>query len=242
MRQEPVVGAVAVLFLLSGCATATGDHVVDPPEHVSASEAHESELGPGWDEEPDGEPASPDQDLTSEELNDLLRLAAPAASAPDSCGPGDVELGLAFSDAATGHRFGQVWVRNSSDSECSVDGFPGFGARGEYGSKFLLEIEHVEPGGMTSPDGVVSLAPGEQAFANVEWSGELAGAASEPISLFVLQLASDQDALGHPVTGSYSQNAEPGGSEPGALDVGIDIGMQTTVRLGAFQSGTRASG
>lgn len=237
MKRGLALAAVGSVLLLTGCMLQFDDSGGEPLPPSRVGEPHESELGPGWDEEPDTAPEVADGDLSAAELHDLLSLTATAASSTTSCTPDDVDLGLVFNDSAMGHRYGQLWVRNSSDVPCTVEGFAGFGARGEWGSKFLLTAEQVDPMNADAEQKVLTLAPGEHAHADMEWTGELAGAVSEPMSLLVVQLAHDQDAIGHPIVGQYSSHADPAGSAPGVFDAGIDIGMLTTVRMGAFQPG-----
>lgn len=237
MKRGLALIALGSLLLLTGCALQFDDSQGEPLPPSRVGEPHESELGPGWDEEPDTAPEVADADLSAAELHDLLRLTATADSSPTSCAPDDVGLGLVFNDSAMGHRYGQLWVRNSSDMPCTIEGFAGFGARGEWGSKFLLTAEQVDPLTANTDQVVLTLAPGEHAYADMEWTGELAGAVSEPMSLLIVQLAHDQDVIGHPVTGQYSSKADPAGSAPGVFDEGIDIGMLTTVRVGPFQPG-----
>ena len=71
----------------------------------------------------------------------MLRLPATATSSPTSCGPEDVTVSLTFVDAAMGHRFGVLKGVNASFEECSVQGYPGIGARGGWGSTFQLTAD-----------------------------------------------------------------------------------------------------
>lgn len=191
----------------------------------------EQDLAPGWDEQGDGE-MLPDADLTPDDLAGMLRLQATATSTSTSCRPEAVELSLTFTDAAMGHRFGVLEVVNSSSVACSVQGYPGIGARGAWGSSFQLAAEQRDPIDQAATQDQVMLAPGASAVANMEWTGELAGAESEPISLLVVQLSADGEAIGHPVS------AEATGI--GVPDTGIDVGMMTTVRIGPLRAESAA--
>lgn len=218
-----LLALVAGALVIGGCAS-----LVDGPPPAAAPAATSpgaDDLAPGWDESPDTPEPTPDAALDASQLADILRLPASAPATNKSCRRDDVAVSLTFMDAAMGHRFGVLAVENLSGEPCAVAGYPGLGVRGAWGSTFLLDVEHRDPLEPAPDSGPVTLAAGERAQANVEWTGELAGAASEPVSLLVVQLAASQDALGNAV----SMDGPPG--EP---NTGIDIGMFTTVRVGPF--------
>lgn len=219
-RAFVVLGAAALA--LGACSAPTDD---PPPTLEPAAPTSPDEPAPGWDESPDTPQPTPDTALDAGQLADILRLPASAPAAGESCMPDDVAFSLTFMDAALGHRFGVLAVENLSQEPCTVEGYPGLGARGAWGSTFLLDVEHRDPLDQAPDPGPVTLGPGERAQANVEWTGELAGAASEPVSLLVVQLADGLDAAGH-VISLDGPSGEP--------DTGIDIGMFTTVRVGPF--------
>lgn len=219
------LAASVALLALASCAGEQADASLASPSSVPGPS--EQDLAPGWDERGDGEVMA-DADLGLQELAGILRLPATATSTATSCRPDDVALSLTFTDAAMGHRYGVLTVENTSPETCSVQGYPGFGARGEWGSTFQLAAEQRDPIDPAATQSEVMLAPGESAAANVEWTGELAGAESEPISLFVVQLTSDGEAIGHPVSAESSGALAP--------DTGIDIGMMTTVRIGPLRA------
>ncbi len=72
----------------------------------------------------------------------------------------------------------------------------------------------------------------------MEWTGELAGAQSEPIDAFVVQLFRESDPYLIEVTGLYSDRETPAPDINGmsAANTGIDISMLTTVRVGPLSS------
>lgn len=244
-------GMTGVLFtaaLLAGSLTACGSSGHPPAAPSGVPEPQESELGAGWDEEPEpppvvgqelvssGQHAISDAQLGTAELLTILRLPATASGSNKFCKPQDVAVDVQYADAAAGSRYGLLWVQNTSDKDCIVQGYPGFGARGAWGSKFLLVAEQLD--GITYEDPsaeqvLVTLAPGQYATANMVWTGELAGAMAEPITLFVIQLASNQVPIGIPVTHEFNGD----GSQP-QINSGLDIGMLTTVRLGPFLPAT----
>ncbi len=224
-RTAPLALALAASLLgaVGGCATGsdgpagTSGHerpTQAPP--ATATPPTEAELGPGWDEQPDT-PVVPDAELPQAELDALLRVTATGPDGAGACGPDDVAYLFTFSDAAAGHRYGSLDVTNTSAGACTVSGYPGLGARGAWGHAFELVVEQTETGLDGSPTGtpVVELAPGASARSAVEWTGELAGAESEPVSSLVVQLAQGQPA----------RLVAPGET---------DIGMLTTVRIGAL--------
>ena len=143
-------------------------------------------------------------------------FSTPAGSSAIKGPSNDVKPGrLAIKKEA--RRYGTLAVTNTSASACTVSGYPGFGARGAWGHAFQLLAEQtdISPNGTPTGTPVVELAPGEAARASVEWTGELAGAESEPASSLVVQLAQGQPA----------RLVAPGDT---------DIGMLTTVRIGAL--------
>ena len=219
------VALAVVVLVVGGCAQTPPGAATATPTSVPGPA--EGDLAPGWDE-PGDAPTTPDAELTPVDLAAMLRLPATAASSPTSCSPEDVTVSLTFVDAAMGHRFGVLKVVNASFEECSVQGYPGIGARGGWGSTFQLAAEQRDPIDPGATQDEVMLAPGGSAVANMEWTGELAGAASEPISLLVVQLTADGDPIAHPVLGESTDKGEP--------ETGIDIGMMTTVRIGPLRA------
>lgn len=192
-----------------------------PP--LSAGPPSESELAPGWDESPDGPAPTPDGDLSDRALTRLLRTRASSADGGARCGPADVTALLSGLDVALGHRFTSLVVTNASSHSCVVEGVPGFGARGDRGHRFTLTVERGTS--VSGSEGPVRLAPGEQAQALLEWTGELAGHDAERASLLVVQLA----------TGQVPVRAQTVISDvPAGQGNTLDLGMLTTVRLGPF--------
>ncbi len=225
-RRTPAALTVAALIVVALAVSACAGTDADPSTRTAASTSPgPDDLAPGWDEPRDGPAPTPDADLATAQLAEILRLPASAPETPETCAPDDVALTLTFTDAALGHRFGVLAVENVSEDPCTVEGYPGLGARGAWGATFLLDLEHRDPIDAQAEPATVTVAAGERAHANVEWTGELAGAASEPVSLLVVQLADGQDAVGHPIS------MDGASGEP---DTGIDIGMLTTVRVGPF--------
>jgi hypothetical protein len=135
-------------------------------------------------------------------------------------------------DVAAGSRFSSLRVTNVSGSTCAVAGYPGIGARGEWGRALLILAEQ-DP--IDSGDGSpVLLPPGATASAPIRWTGALAGAHDEWISLLVVQLAQGQDPVAvHPVIRAAT-TADADGGPP--LDAAMDIGMLTEVRVGSFSA------
>src|SRR5699024_8962399 len=100
----------------------------------------------------------------------------------------------------------------------------------EWGNPFLILAEQ-DP--IDSGDGSpVPLAPGGSASAPIRWTGALAGAHDERISMLVVQLAQDQAPLR--VEPFISAESMAGGDSGTPHDASMDIGMLTTVRVGSF--------
>lgn len=229
MRFTAMATLLGAALALSACGTAGTTR--DAPR-VTAT-AGVDELPPGFDEMPDGE-ITPDSALSSADITALLRIPASDAATPDSCRPDEVSVSIEGLDAAAGHRYARVVLTNVSSRSCTVSGFPGIGARGEWGNTFELAAEHRDPSASPVTPTVVTLQPGAAGFANLEWTGELAGAESEKISMLVLQLAQGQDAFGVPAVGAVS--ADSGDLSGQAMP--LDIGILTTVRIGPLQATT----
>ncbi|MFJ9315280.1 DUF4232 domain-containing protein [Pimelobacter simplex] len=217
-----VLTALTALTALSACTSDPAPGAVPEPEATTAAPGFE-ELSPGWDESPDGPAPTPDDRLDDAALTALLRTRATASGA-DHCTAGQVTVTLEGYDQAAGHRYSRVVVRNSGDEPCVVEGVPGVGARGAWGTTFVNEVG---PGSSDVPAEPVRLAPGERATSDLEWTGDLAGAApgSERISLLVLQLARGQVPVAVP--------ARIAGDTPD--DPPLDIGPLTTLRLAPFR-------
>ncbi|WP_418060455.1 DUF4232 domain-containing protein [Pimelobacter simplex] len=220
-RALGFLGVLTALPVLTAC---TGEPEAAPAEPgvTTAAPGHE-ELAPGWDESPDGAAPTPDEELDDAALSALLRTRATASGA-EHCTPDRVAVTLEGFDQAAGHRYSRVVVRNSGDGPCVVEGVPGVGARGTWGTTFVNEVG---PGTSDAPAGPVRLAPGERATSDLEWTGDLAGAEpeSERASLLVLQLARGQVPVAVP--------ARIAGDAPD--DPTLDIGPLTTVRLTPFR-------
>ncbi|GAA4079734.1 DUF4232 domain-containing protein [Nocardioides kongjuensis] len=215
--MKRLLGSVLLLLALSGCSgeaepgarTPTGE-----PDGTTAPPGLD-EVSPGFDESPDGEPPVPDDQLEDAALTALLRTRATAYGG-DHCAAEQVEVSLEGYDQAAGHRYSRVVVRNTGDDACVVEGVPGVGARGAWGTTFVNEIG---PGTGDAPASPVLLSPGESAASGLEWTGDLAGAESEHVSLLVLQLARGQVPLAVPARIGVET---------------LDIGPFTTIRLAPF--------
>lgn len=211
--------------------TASAVVTMDDAEPTVAPVPHESELPAGFDSPPDTT-AAPDDALSSDELAELLRVPATAAVRPETCAADALEGALWGYDVAAGSRFSTLRVTNVSDAPCTVAGYPGVGARGEWGNAFLIVAEQrpLDSGDETP----VTLAPGEAASAPISWTGALAGAYDEWISLLVVQLAQGQEPLRiEPVIGAETM---VGGDSGPPHEAEMDIGMQTSVRVGTFSA------
>lgn len=205
-----------------GAATASSAPTVAPP--LTAGPPAESELPPGWDQAPDGPAPTPDGDLSDAALRKLLRTRASSVDGDDRCGPGDVSARLSGFDAGLGHRYTELVVTNRSSRRCVVEGVPGIGGRGAWGHRLTLTVERgTSTSGVTAP---VRLAPGEEASAVLEWTGELAGHGAERASLLVVQLAAGQTPVRVPARMT---------DLPAGMDDVPDVGMLSTVRLGPFE-------
>lgn len=238
-RLRVAAGTAALALLpLAGCGDGAGDAATStasdsqssaavasqPP--LSASPPSETELSPGWDASPDGPAPTPDAKLGDAALKALLRTRATASDGPEQCGPRDVRAQLVGFDAAAGHRYTSLVVRNTSDRTCRVDGIPGLGARGEWGHRFTLTVAPGIP--ISDHAGPVTLKPGTRASAALEWTGELAGSGAERASMLVVQLASGQVPVRVP--------ARLTGLPAGASD-SLDVGMLSTLRISPFEAG-----
>lgn len=219
--MKRLLGTLAIVLAFAGCsgaddapAPATGE-----PADTTAP-AGLDEVAPGYDESPDGAPPVPDDELDDAALTALLRTRA-SAPAADHCTAGQVVVTLEGFDMSLGHRYTRIFVRNRSTRACVVEGVPGIGVRGAWGSTFVPEVQHTDRDarGELVPEQPIRLAPGERAAAGLEWTGDLAGSESEQASLVVVQLASGQVPA----------------AAPAVVDGGpIDVGQFTTIRLSPF--------
>lgn len=162
----------------------------------------------------------------TEDLTALLRTRATTTAGADGCRPDQVAVTLEGYDAALGHRYTRITVRNVGERPCRVEGVPGIGVRGFDGSTFEPEVGRGLPmsGEPAPPDGPVELQPGTAATSDLEWTGELAAADAERAALVVVQLAVDQA----PVAVPARLAGDPADADP------LDIGRSTTLRLTAF--------
>jgi len=85
-----------------------------------------------------------------------------------------------------------------------------------------MAAEHRQRTGERTPAEVVTVPPAGEAYANVEWTGNLAGAETERITALAIQLAGGQQ----PVVARTTES--------------LDIGNGTTVRIGPWQTAPAA--
>ncbi len=244
-RSSALALACAAMVTLAGCEAApepepTGSASPQPTVRdaapTSVAEPHETDLPPGFDQQPDAE-TTPDAALTGMERSALLRVPATAAAAADACTPEAVSIELWGFDVAAGSRFSSLRVTNTGAAPCTVGGWPGIGARGDRGNRLMLIVEQEQTGTDPAP---VLLAGGDTADAPIRWTGALAGAEQETISLLVVQLAQGQEAAGiEPVIAAETMIGGDGGQPH---DARLAIGMTTTVRVGAFASAESGAG
>lgn len=212
-----------VVLVLSACST-------DEEPETGAGAPGESvgttappgldEVPPGYDQQLDGPPPAKDDDLDGAALTALLRTRASVA-ADGHCTRDQVAVTLEGFDMSLGHRYTRIFVRNTSARACLVEGVPGVGVRGAWGSRFVPEVKHADrdANGKAISAQPIRLGPGERAAAGIEWTGDLAGSESEQPSLVVVQLASGQVPV-----------AVPAVVEGGPLD----IGQFTTIYIAPF--------
>ena len=251
MSTRPVAGAVArivsgaaLAVALTGCltgclATDQGSGATEgtgpgtttaapvPQDRAPAvvGQAHESEVPEGWDE-PDDAPVVPVEDLDASARLELLRVQASSHPVDRACVGDRLSASLRFTDAALGHRYGLVTVVNEGPEACSLRGYPGIGARGAWGHRFVVEVEQraVDTSGQSLPGGdgyvpeTVMLGAGESTQVLLEWTGALGEAESEPLGDLLIQPFHGTDPV-----------AVQGASEEAA-----DLSMDSTVRIGPF--------
>ncbi|WP_102160730.1 DUF4232 domain-containing protein [Zhihengliuella halotolerans] len=238
---------LAGLLLLTACASTGPSAPVassptpNPPGAVG--QATEEEVGAGWDEVPDT-PIPDEADLSDAERVEFLRLPATDAAGPASCRPEDLTGQLRYWDAALGHRFGSILLRNDADTDCTLSGFPGLGARGEWGNKFHVEAEQElyhrpkerlarDVDGEAPPP--VTLAPGEIAEAYLEWTGALAGSGSEWAQTLYVQTDREATPVAVPMDRQVIVE-DPQDPMAEGEPLSIDIGMFTKLRVGPFEA------
>lgn len=222
--------AVLGAALLTGCAQpglapATGSVAASDPSpsdvyYSSALPTARVEMPRGANR-PEGAPATPDAELTGEQVDALLMSAASVPSTDSSCTAADLRLSLDSPDAAAGHHFGRLLATNISGRSCEVQGWPGMGIRGEWGTPFTIVVGQNQPDpnpigvAPADPEVPVVIGAGGHAAATLEWTGSLGGAYDEHASLLVVQFADGQHAATLPLTAENH----------------VDIGPETTVRI-----------
>lgn len=227
--MKRLLGTVLVVLIMLVLAACSTDDEPEPgagaprePVDTTAPPGLD-EVPPGFDEPLDGPPPAKDEALDGAALTALLRTRASVA-ADGHCTRDQVMVVLEGNDSSLGHRYSRLVVRNTSARSCVVEGVPGIGVRGAWGSRFVPEVEHTD----RDVDGEpvvprrIRLEPGDRATAGIEWTGDLAGAESEQASMLVVQLAQGQVPAAVP--------AVAGGAP-------VDIGQFTTIVLAPFVAG-----
>lgn len=196
----PVLGIVMVLDRVprAGDRTSpphTGTTTVptgsnDPP--TGTGPVHERDHPESWDQ-PDDSPVTPDADLLQPDLVALVQ-SEPAATGT-TCTPEQVTLSFRVVDAAAGTIFGYL-VAEAAEP-CALAGWPGLGARGEWGDPLPMQIDPEARGwdGTTLDGAPVRLAAGECALLPLRWTGERAGALSQAASSAVVLLSEGSPAV-----------------------------------------------
>ncbi|GAB2595411.1 DUF4232 domain-containing protein [Pseudactinotalea suaedae] len=190
----PVVGVAVVVGLIPTEPERTAAVPTERSERTGTStpptgtgEVHESDYPDTWDT-PDDVPVTPDDQLTQPEIDALLQTSA-AADAGSTCAPEHLTLSFRVVDAAAGTIFGYLLAE--ATQPCTVVGWPGLGARGEWGDPLPMQIDPEGRGwdGSALEAAPVALAAGGCAVVPLRWTGERAGALSQAVSSAVVQLA-----------------------------------------------------
>ncbi len=222
--MKRLLGTLLVVLALAACSTDDEPVAVTPGEPVDTTAPPGlEEVPPGYDQQLDGPPPAKGDAVDGAALTALLRTRASVA-ADGHCTSDQVQVTLQGFDMTLGHRYSRITVRNTSAAACVVEGVPGIGVQGTWGSRFVPEVKHTDrdTSGAAIAVAPVRLEPGERASAGIEWTGDLAGAESEQASMLVVQLARGQVPAKVP--------AVAGGGR-------VDIGQFTTIVLAPFVAG-----
>lgn len=189
---------------------------------------------------PDSDAPIPLAELDQEQVNSIIQVGARGENRSDYCAAKDLRFRLGSFDAAAGSRFSQLVVVNDSNSTCLLAPIPGIGILGSEGSRLKAEVTQTERDLNYEPVPLepLELAPKNTAWADLKWSGTLAGAETDHATALAIQVSPDADAALFIPPG---ENAgwHPRLTQGEAYDWGedpfFDMGSGTTLQISPWQ-------
>lgn len=211
-----LVGAVAVLGLLTGCGGVSGGTASD----TARPSASGTPTSPAPAAPSASSPASPSATAPASSPASAPESASAPASAPAGarCRTFELNASLGTPDFGAGQRNFPIVLTNTSSRSCTVYGFPGAAFADAAGRQLGPDPER----GPESP-ARVTLAPGGHAWAGLSYSNpELSGAPTATPAALMVTPPDEREPLRVPWTA-------------GAVPVG---GAEGEVTLTPFRAGT----
>lgn len=189
---------------------------------------------------PDSDAPIPLEELSQDHIGSIVQVQARGEDRNDYCDAKNLRFRLGSFDAAAGSRFSQLVVVNDSSSTCLLAPIPGIGIVGSQGNRLKAEVTQSEQDVNYNPVPLepFELGPRNSAWADIKWTGALAGSGTDHAIALAIQVGPAEDASLFIPPGEHAgQHPHAKGRE--SWDWGdaplVDMGSGTTLQVSPWQ-------